>query len=357
SKPMGTGTEPCKTTVNIKHIDTEGNPLPEGIVVVVYDKANNPRAGDIDKFGISTHSDVLCGKIRWRLFEVGAGERAKGYDLENGRMLLKAKNTITGEESKHSDSKNQEINPLKISVAVSRNQIISTYTYNCSCDQPTENYPYSARTFKLIEEMAPIISTYSQIYKVPPIAVAGAIADEYNTSKGLKRFFDWIQDDVLLNYMPNFAIEFDAVINSNSKLFNATKHDLGVGNIKLETAKTIYDNNKNEFGNLNWDYTDVVDYLRTRDGTAHMTAIYIAEANEKLNSYIQDYPDCKKEAVLVTYYKQGPSYLSRFLKAKKLDPNRRILPGEGCRVCLQRDKFLKIFSKRYWDQIGGKYYA
>lgn len=232
----------------------------------------------------------------------------------------------------------------------------------CSCDTPSENFPYSDHTFELIREMAPEIDFYSQKFGVPPIAVAGAIADEYNTQKGVKGILDWFQDDVLLNFMPNFAIEFDAWIDADSKLLNATKHDLGVGNIKLKTAKTLYETHSNTFAKIGWDYTDIVDYLRTRKGTAHMAALYISDAQEKLGDHIASLNQRNREAVLVTYYKQGPEYLKRFLESKQLEPDRVIKPGEGCRVCLQRDKFLEIFpdhalsSRIYFDRLDQRHH-
>jgi len=250
---------------------------------------------------------------------------------------------------------------LEFSDEASPLEIVASCEPKCTCDNPSENFPYSDETFSLIEEMAPEISFYSRKFGVPPIAVAGAIADEYNTQKGVKGILDWFQDDVLLNFMPNFAIDFDAWLGSDSKLFNATKHDLGVGNVKLETAKALYDQHTSTFSEMGWDYTDIVDYLRTRKGTAHMAALYIADAQKELGNLIAPLSQRNKEAVLITYYKQGPTYLDRFLEAKELEPDRIIKPGEGCRVCLQRDRFLDIFPERddpapfYWDGLDQKY--
>ena len=248
----------------------------------------------------------------------------------------------------------------------SPNQVVMTCQQDCCepecmCDPPSENYPYSEKTFKLIERMAPEIRSYSKKYGVPPIAVAGAIADEYNTQTGLKGVGDWIQDEVLLNTMSNSQVELDVWIGSDSKFFNATKHDIGVGNIKLETAKRLYDQYPGEFERKDWGYADIVDYLRTEKGTAHMAALYIAHAQRELSSHVASLCPDAKEAVLVTYYKQGPAYLKRFLAAKTLEPDREIKPGEGCRVWLQRNKFEKIFpdpdpaKPMLWDGLDDKY--
>jgi hypothetical protein len=45
------------------------------------------------------------------------------------------------------------------------------------CIKPTDNFPYRADTFSLIKKLSPMIIEYSRQYNVPPIAVAGAIAD------------------------------------------------------------------------------------------------------------------------------------------------------------------------------------
>lgn len=46
----------------------------------------------------------------------------------------------------------------------------------------------------------------------------------------------------------------------------------------------------------------------------------------------------------MTYYKQGPSYLKRYQDALAADPSRLLSPGEGCRVCKQRDKMLRVLG-------------
>ncbi|MBS9781627.1 MAG: DUF4150 domain-containing protein [Gammaproteobacteria bacterium] len=213
------------------------------------------------------------------------------------------------------------------------------------CDKSMDEFSYDDRTFNLIENMASDILEYSTKYGVPAIAVAGSIADEYNTRRGFKKWIDDWQDKTLINNLSNSDIELDEYFGFDSKLLNATKHDIGVGNIKLETAKKIYDSNRNDFNNKNMNYADIVDYVLTEKGTAHIAALYIKEAQNKLGTYLDGYTDANKEAVLVTYYKQGPNYVQRYLDAREKQPNKNIYPGEGCRVFFQREKFLNIFSK------------
>ena len=94
--------------------------------------------------------------------------------------------------------------------------------------------------------------------------------------------------------MPGAFIAFDAMIGFNSKLFNATKHDIGKGNIKVETAKRVYERNK-----IN-SWSELVDYLRTDEGTIHIATLVILRAQQLFKPYIKEYPEDLKEAVYVT---------------------------------------------------------
>jgi hypothetical protein len=227
---------------------------------------------------------------------------------------------------------------------VDPNSLTFTALLRCGCDQPTENFPYREETFAVIAKLAPLINKYSGTQGVPPIAVAGSIADEFNTMTGVKGVLDWFQDNVLLNYMPNSAIQTDVRLGFNSKLLNATKHDLGKGNIKLETAKYIYDQFKSKFANKNMNYADLVDYLRSDEGTVHIASLVIKKASIDMASYVKGLSAEKTEAIYVTYYKQGPSYIARFKAATAADPHRHLEPGEGCRVILQRARFVKALG-------------
>jgi peptidoglycan hydrolase-like protein with peptidoglycan-binding domain len=214
----------------------------------------------------------------------------------------------------------------------------------CGCDNPIENFPYTDDTFSLIGRLADMIKVYSKLMGVPPIAVAGSIADEYNTMKGIRSAVDWFQDNVLLHFMPNFAIEIDAWVGFNTKFLNATKHDLGIGNIKLETARQVYEQFKSTFDSKKMNYADLVEYLRSDKGTVHVASLVIKKASQDLADLVKGYSPEKTEAVYVTYYKQGPSYIQRFKAGHASGSHRRIEPGEGCRVLLQRGRFLSVLG-------------
>ncbi len=212
------------------------------------------------------------------------------------------------------------------------------------CPNPIDNFPYRADTFNLIRMLAFTINQYSKQYNVLPIAVAGAIADEYNTRIFPKSVIDWFQDEILLNFMPSSFIAFDEKMGFNSKLLNTTKHDIGIGNIKLETAKRVYERHKNRFGKKFNNWEELVDYIRTDAGTIHIAALVIKRAQFLFSPYVKNYTIELKEAVYVTYYKQGPIYLTRFLSKPSNERNKGLTPGEGCRVYYQRDEFKKALG-------------
>lgn len=213
------------------------------------------------------------------------------------------------------------------------------------CHDPDENYPYSPETFALIKRLGPEIRTRSKQTGVPPIAVAGSIADEYNTRVGLRQFVDWFQDELLLNsLLPSFAIEVDHRIGFESKMLNATMHDIGIGNIKVATARQMYEANKSSF-NANLDeWSDLVDYILTDGGTIHIAALVIKQGMTELAGQLRDRPADVQEAILVTYYKQGPAYAKRFAERLRNAPKSTIQPGEGCRVFKQRTAFVEAIG-------------
>lgn len=126
--------------------------------------------------------------------------------------------------------------------------------------------------------------------------------------------------------MPSSFIALDAKAEFGSKWLNATKHDIGIGNIKLETAKRVYERNKNSFGKRINNWEELVDYLRTDNGTIHIATLVIKRAQFLFGPYVKNYPDELKEAVFVTYYKQGPSYLVRFRSKPPMKEKKELSP-------------------------------
>lgn len=118
--------------------------------------------------------------------------------------------------------------------------------------------------------------------------------------------------------------------------WQTVQSDIGLGSVKVETAHQIYDEYRHTFPRYDFDYEDIVDYLRTDAGTVHFATLAIKKAVYELKPYSQGRSEEKAEGLYVTYYKQGPTYVARFRNALAENPSRRIKPGEGCRVVLQR---------------------
>jgi LysM repeat protein len=219
----------------------------------------------------------------------------------------------------------------------------------CDCDRDplTTNYPYDQETFDIIARLKDLVLKASADQGVPAVAVAGAIADEYNTRRGAKRALDWFQDDVWVRLYRNWKLEADHFLDLDNKILNGTKNDLGIGNIKLETAKDMYDTCKDTFSEKNWDYQDLVKYIKSDGGTVHIAALVIKRAQDLLCVDLADFPMCRNEAVLVTFYKQGEKkYVDEKWKPRKArEPGARIRPGEGCRVCQQRERILAALGQ------------
>lgn len=201
-----------------------------------------------------------------------------------------------------------------------------------------DNFPYEAETFAKIASMRKDILELSQKYDIPPVTVAGAIADEFNASG----FLDQGQDK-LFDHLPDFIVESDLFFDSKNKFIkklNARRHDLGPGNINVETAFNVYKNNIQEFPSSDWDYSDIIDYITTDFGTVHIAALFIQDAKKHFEPLTKDLSPEIKEAVFVTSYKRGIENY-KLEEALQQEPFK---PGEGIRVLLQREQLLEALG-------------
>lgn len=84
-----------------------------------------------------------------------------------------------------------------------KNEQVVILSAGCFCDFVDEkNYPFSNEVFDWITSIKNLINKYASKYDVPPIAIAGCLANEYNTrfSKEytlLKSLFDGMQDSII----------------------------------------------------------------------------------------------------------------------------------------------------------------
>ena len=209
----------------------------------------------------------------------------------------------------------------------------------CKIERDEPNYPYDQETFGFISGLAPQIKTYSIRYNVPPIAVAGSIADEYNVQRGGRRIWDWFQDHVVFVHMPSALIGLDFTLGFKSRLLNATRNDIGPGNINIATARQIYLESPRAFPKALNSWAAVVEYILTAQGTVVVAALVIHKGKRDLAQWLAGRAPEIQEALLVTYFKQGPSFINRFKARLAANPGAVLVPGEGCRVFHQRAAF------------------
>ncbi len=202
----------------------------------------------------------------------------------------------------------------------------------CRC-LPSSAVNYDAATLRFISSIAPLVNAVAARRGVPAHAVAGAIADEYDTQRGARGVLDSLQNAVI-NAIPEWAIDVDRFFDFHSKLLNTLENDIGPANIKVRTALELVQRNELTVpGSPPSDIqvNQIVDYLLTEEGTVEASAAVIARAQTLFGPHTSDYGEGFSEAVLVEYFKQGDRYYERFRAALVTDPRHRPCPGDdGC---------------------------
>jgi hypothetical protein len=233
-------------------------------------------------------------------------------------------------------------------------------TDSCDIDPDDAHFPYKGETFDVVRRLRRHILRVSKRLGVSPVAVAGSIADEYNIMrsdwKGARLWFDRGLDWALQHPMREFMFDWSVRLGSSSKFFNATRHDIGVGNINVATARSVYDEFRScypddpidmrEFvDDDRTDWKELVDFALTDEGTVVIAALVIKKAQGELAPYLHGRSPEIQDALLVTYYKQGPTrLLGHFKERLALTPGATLKPGEGCRVYHQRTAFLQALG-------------
>ena len=216
----------------------------------------------------------------------------------------------------------------------------------CQCDSNTET-EYDSKTFRLLNSLAPFISFYSKQRNVEQAAVAGAIADEYNTRRGTKGIIDNLQDK-LIGSLSEFAIRIDQFFDFKQKLLNSLENDIGLANIKVRTALELVRNRELKISGqslTNIQITKIIEYLLTERGTVDVASAVIAKAKTLFSPYVKNHGDELRESIFVEYFKQGDRYYQRFLVNLKTNPKHNICPGEGgCRFWYNREKIVDAIS-------------
>ncbi len=213
---------------------------------------------------------------------------------------------------------------------------------SCSCP-PGALVTYDADTLAQIRTLRGAIRRVAAQRGVPLVAIAGPIADEFNTRRGFRVIVDGAQDSIL-DALPEHSIDVDRYFDLHYKLLNALENDIGMANIKVRTALELV-----ESGELtvpgspasDAQVNRIIDFLLLEQGTIETTGAVIGRAQQLFGPHITDYPDELAEAVLVEYFKQGERYHTRFSDALALNPEHLVCPGDGgCNVMHNRDALL-----------------
>ena len=75
-----------------------------------------------------------------------------------------------------------------------------------------------------------------------------------------------------------------------------------------------------------------------------IATLVIRKAKRELSHWLVGRTPEIQEALLITYYKQGPSFIARFSARLSANPGAVLVPGEGCRAFHQRDAFKRALQ-------------
>jgi hypothetical protein len=174
----------------------------------------------------------------------------------------------------------------------------------CHCD-PETSAEYRPETFAFVGSIRPLLD--SIVPAEDRLAVAGAIASEYETRHGFRVILDGLQDAVL-DSLHESDINTDRYFDINFKLLNALQNDVGPANIKIRTALELVQ--QGELAVPGSPPSDVqvhriIDFLLTERGTVTAAAAVIAHGRRLFGAALSEVGDEIAQAVLVEYFQAG----------------------------------------------------
>lgn len=196
-----------------------------------------------------------------------------------------------------------------------------------------------------VTAIAPTIEGVAQRRNVPPLALAGAIAEEYDSRRGPHSFVDWWQDTVLPLY-PEWTIDFQRIPDFHNKAQNLLEHDISNANIHVRTALEQV-----EAGRLvvprsppsDAQVSLIVDFLMTERGMVEASGAVIEQGQSLFGPYIGSYDAGYQDAVLIDFFNIGYDnyYVVNFLPKLAANPLHTPCPdpiGDGCQVLHARER-------------------
>jgi hypothetical protein len=182
--------------------------------------------------------------------------------------------------------------------------------------------PYAKETLDKIGELAPFISGYSKKYGVPPLAVAGAIANEYDTRfdltpKAVSHYDalqDWLVPRVTGERGPlTTRLDRNRLLPAYAGSPTWLNSDIGPANIHLATALQLWHSNPGELPASVHDYPSLARYVVSNEGTAQLAAKYISWAQREFDNSLgntqRPLSPHDKAALYIDYFRKGPDRL------------------------------------------------
>lgn len=221
----------------------------------------------------------------------------------------------------------------------------------CRCNTGAQG-PLADWALEYVSEFAPTIELVAQQRGIPPLALAGAIAEEYSSKEGIHAVIDTAQD-LILPWVPEIAIDFARLPDFHNKLQNWIQHDISLANIKVRTALEQVEAGRLHVSGSpkeNPQVNLIIEYMLTNEGMIDTAGAVIQQGQELFGPYIASYDAGTQEAVLIDFYNIGYEtyYVGTvedgqhkgFLPKLAANPLHRPCPdpvGDGCQTLQNRD--------------------
>lgn len=187
--------------------------------------------------------------------------------------------------------------------------------------------PISENTLEALNQHKAVILFFADKYDIPEEAIAASIGSEINRRIYINKITDYLQDIFFASSLCSESIlESSLNLEIDSRYINISKQDIGLGNIKFETAWNVFLNNSNELSNIS-SKKDLVNYLLTDYGNIHIASLVIMEAKSLFSKHCVEMDEISRNNVYYSYYKQGKSYYIRYRRNSSF--KRPPIPGEG----------------------------
>lgn len=182
-----------------------------------------------------------------------------------------------------------------------------------------ETKPISETTKNVLKKNKIYFTFYSKKYSIPILSIQSAYASEINRRIFISYFTDYCQDLFFKSSLyPEILISLSRKSKVQSRYLNISQQDIGLGNIRLETAINIVEKYKSEFPFIK-NNKQIISYLLTDKGNIHIGSLVIKDGMNLFEPYYKKCNGYCKAAILYSFYKQGESYYSRYINNSKFN--------------------------------------